>query len=146
METPFNVCGGMQDNYDWCGPSAVRIARGISNDDWYQVQGGDGFVAIPDPRDSRIVYSESQDGNMTRKNKSPASRRASARRRRTSTPAPASGAYRFNWDTPMIFSPHDPGVLLRRRATSVFRSTDRGDSWTAISPDLTSNAEPRRTS
>ena len=67
METPFNVCGGMQDNYDWCGPSASRSSSGIYNHDWFQIQGGDGFVAIPDRRDSRIVYSESQDGNMTRK-------------------------------------------------------------------------------
>ncbi len=69
METPYNVCGGLQDNYNWCGPSQVRFVRGISNADWFQVQGGDGFVGMPDLRDSRIVYSESQDGNMQRKNK-----------------------------------------------------------------------------
>ena len=48
MEYPYNVCGGMQDNYDWCGPSAVRTANGITNDRWHTVQGGDGFVTIMD--------------------------------------------------------------------------------------------------
>ena len=68
-EYPYNVCGGMQDNYDWCGPSAVRTVGGIANDRWHTVQGGDGFVAILDQKDPRIVYTESQDGNMTRRNR-----------------------------------------------------------------------------
>src|SRR5262245_65994210 len=56
----------MQDNYSWCGPSQVRGTVGIANYEWKVVQGGDGFVAIQDPNDYRIAYSESQDGNMVR--------------------------------------------------------------------------------
>jgi len=142
METPYNVCGGMQDNYNWCGPSRSRHTQGIMNYDWFQIQGGDGFVAIPDLRDSRIVYTESQDGNLTRKNIATGeskSIRPTAANVVNATPGEPN--YRFHWDTPLMFSPHDPGKLLAA-ANRVFRSTDRGDSWTAISPDLTS--QPNR--
>src|SRR5258708_4350030 len=138
METPFNVCGGMQDNYDWCGPSASRQGRGIYSFEWFQVQGGDGFVAIPDRRDSRIIYSESQDGNITRKNKVTGESK-SIRPAAATTPALKAGeSLRYHWDTPMMISPHDAGVLLVG-ANRLFKSTDRGDSWTPISPDLTTN-------
>ena len=122
-------------------PERVAAQRGILNYDWFQVQGGDGFVVLQDPRDSRIVYSESQDGNIIRANTSPANRRASARA--AARRPGASAAFRWHWDTPMMFSPHDPKVVLAA-ANKVFRSTDRGDSWTAISPDLTTNAGPQR--
>ena len=138
MEFPYNVCGGMQDNYDWCGPSASRMGRGIFNYDWFQIQGGDGFVAIPDLRDSRIVYTESQDGNMTRRNKVTGE---SKNIRPTATNIVnhvAGDTYRFHWDTPLMLSPNDPGTLLAA-ANRLFKSTDRGDSWTALSPDLTKN-------
>ncbi len=139
METPFNICGGMQDNYNWCGPSASRMNRGIFNYDWFQILGGDGFVAIPDQRDSRIVYTESQDGNIIRRNKVTGESKSIRPTPQNVTNATAGEAYRFHWDTPLMLSPNDPGVLLAA-AQRVFRSTDRGDSWEAISPDLTQNA------
>ena len=140
MAYPYNVCGGMQDNYDWCGPSASRMSAGIMNYDWFQIQGGDGFVAIPDKKDSRWIYSETQDGNLIRRNKITGESKSIRPNAQNVTPAPKPGeTFRWEWDTPMIISPNDAGMLVVA-ANRVFVSHDRGDSWTALSPDLTSNA------
>jgi photosystem II stability/assembly factor-like uncharacterized protein len=66
MRRPYVVCGGLQDNNAWCGPSALRSTAGAVNTDWFTVSGGDGFYTRQDPTDWAIVYAESQDGNMTR--------------------------------------------------------------------------------
>jgi photosystem II stability/assembly factor-like uncharacterized protein len=142
LSTPYTICGGMQDNYDWCGPSQSRQSTGILNHEWFQIQGGDGFVAIPDRRDPRWIYSETQDGNIIRRNKvtgeSKSIRPAAASN--NVSPAPAKGeTYRWHWDTPMIISPIDVGTLIVA-ANKVFVSKDRGDSWAVISPDLTTSA------
>jgi len=140
MQTPFNICGGMQDNYDWCGPSQVRQTTGILNHDWFQIQGGDGFVAIPDRRDSRWIYSETQDGNIIRRNKITGESKQIRPNAQNVAPALKPGeSLRWEWDTPMIISPNDPGALIVA-ANRVFISHDRGDSWTMLSGDLTTNA------
>ena len=130
---PYNICGGMQDNYNWCGPSAVRSSAGIGNHEWNTLQGGDGFVVLQDPDDYRIAFTESQNGNMVR-----VDRVTFETMSIRPQPAPGQASYRWHWDTPLMFSPHDSKVLYTA-AERVFRSTDRGLSWTAISDDLTDN-------
>ncbi len=139
-EYPYNVCGGMQDNYNWCGPSAVRSSPGITNDRWHTIQGGDGFVAILDQKDSRYVYTESQDGNLTRRNRVSGESRSIRPSAANTTDTTDGKTYRFHWDTPLQFSAADSGTLLAG-GNKLFVSKDRGDSWTAISPDLTTNAD-----
>jgi hypothetical protein len=65
MAVPYHVCGGLQDNGSWCGPSRRRQGP-ITNSMWYTIGGGDGFYTAQDPTDPNIVYSESQGGNMSR--------------------------------------------------------------------------------
>ena len=130
METPYNVYGGLQDNYTWGGPSAVRSRLGIVNDDWFSIHGGDGFEAQVDPKDPRTIYAESQDGNISRVDRI-------SNERKSIRPLPARGEapLRWNWNTPILISPHDSNTIYVA-ANKVFKSTDRGQSWTAISPDL----------
>jgi photosystem II stability/assembly factor-like uncharacterized protein len=131
MGTPYTICGGLQDNNTWCGPSAVRSTTGIANDDWFVVQGGDGFVGLIDPTDRNIIYAESQDGFMSR-----IDRVTNERQSIRPEAEKAEKSYRWNWDTPMQLSPHDPKTLYVG-AHRLYRSRDRGLSWAAISPDLT---------
>ncbi len=131
MEVPYHVYGGLQDNYAWGGPSAVRSRDGIANSDWFVIGGGDGFVGIADPKDARVLYTESQGGNMNRVDRT-------TNERKNIKPQVARGEpeLRWNWDTPLMLSPHDSSVVLAG-ANKLFRSADRGQAWTAISPDLT---------
>ena len=134
MATPYNICGGMQDNYSWCGPSAVRGAVGIAGFNWATMQGGDGFVALQDPTDYRIAYSESQDGNMVRIDRvtgETISIRPQAN--------PGEPALRWNWDTPLVMSPSDPKIIYAA-ANKVFRSANRGLNFETAGSDLTTNA------
>ncbi len=127
----YNVYGGTQDNFTLGGPTQTASASGITNADWYVVVGGDGFQARVEPGNPDIVYSQSQYGNLVRFD------RASGELIDIQPqPAPGDEPLVWNWDAPLIISPHSP-TRLYFGADRLFRSDDRGDSWTPVSPDLT---------
>lgn len=126
---PYWVYGGLQDNGSWGGP-AIGLSGGVLNEDWISVGGGDGFVCRVDPEDTDVVYTESQNGSIRRRNLR-TGEGASIR------PRPAQGQeFRFNWKTPFILSHHNSKVFYSA-GNYVFRSLDRGDNLKVISPEIT---------
>jgi photosystem II stability/assembly factor-like uncharacterized protein len=135
----YYVMGGLQDNGAWTGPSRTREPSGIINDDWRMVSFGDGFYVINKPDDPEIYISESQGGNILRTDFRTREQQAVNPWGRSSGDGPAIGEkYRFNWNTPVLLSPHD-GNTLYLGGNVVFKSTDFGKTWSQISPDLTTN-------
>lgn len=127
----YNVCGGTQDNNSLCGPSRTAVVHGITNSDWHIILGGDGYKPQIDPRDPNIVYTQYQYGGLARYD-----RRTQERVFLTPQPGPAENAYKWNWNTPLLISPHNPDRIYYA-AEYLFASNDRGNSWEKISPDLT---------
>jgi photosystem II stability/assembly factor-like uncharacterized protein len=126
----YNVYGGTQDNFSVGGPSRTISESGITNADWFVTTGGDGFVSRVDPKDPNIVYAESQYGGLVRYD-----RRSGEEIDIRPQEAKGDAPYRFNWDSPLIISPHSH-TRLYFAANKLFRSDDRGDSWRVISGDL----------
>ncbi len=131
----YNVYGGTQDNNTQGGPSRTMNNNGIRNSDWFVTLFGDGHQPAADPNNPDIVYSQWQQGNLTRYD------------RKTGEsvyikPQPAAGEApdRYNWDSPILISPHDSKTLYFG-TQRVWKSDDYGDSWTAISGDLTRDEE-----
>lgn len=127
----YNVCGGTQDNNSLCGPSRTTLVHGITNSDWHIVLGGDGYKPQIDPRDPNIVYAQYQYGGLVRYD-----RRTQERVFLTPQPPTGEPEYKWNWNTPLLISPHNPDRIYYA-AEYLFASNDRGDSWEIISPDLT---------
>ncbi len=149
MRRPYYVCTGLQDNGSWCGPSGIR-GGDVLSEDWYRVGGGDGFYTAVDPTDHTVVYAESQNGNLRRLSLA-TGQGGSIRPRAPTDNRPASNIVptpevnspiRWNWNTPFILSPHNPDVIYAA-GNRLFRSMDRGDTWT-MSEDLTTNLDRDR--
>lgn len=132
LDVPYNLYGGLQDNGSWRGPSSVRQQGGIRNHHWKVVGGGDGFETRPDPSDSSVGYAMWQGGNLMRWNLRTAETK-------DVKPAPPEGVeLRFNWNAGFAVDPFAPATIYLG-SQFVHRSTDRGETWTTISPDLTTN-------
>ena len=127
----YNIYGGTQDNNTLGGPSRTMSNHGITNADWFVTAGGDGFFSAVDPTDHNIVYSESQYGGLVRFD-----RKNGERVDIQPKSAPGEAPLRWNWDAPLIISPHHHQRIYFA-AQRVFRSDDRGDNWTPVSDDIT---------
>jgi photosystem II stability/assembly factor-like uncharacterized protein/predicted RNA-binding protein YlxR (DUF448 family) len=142
----YSVCIGLQDDNTWCGPSSSDNGIGVLNRDWYQVAPGDGMWALYDPKDANLVWSTSTSSDTGQVYLSDLRTRQQFE---VSPDAATNGdmpadllKYRFNWDTPIAFT-SDGGVLVGGNV--LFESGDHGETWNAISPDLTRNDKAHQT-
>jgi photosystem II stability/assembly factor-like uncharacterized protein len=127
----YYVYGGTQDNATQGGPSRTNNDHGILNSDWFVTVFGDGFEPAVDPNDPDTIYSQWQYGGLVRYNRKTGETVDIKPQESKEGPA-----LRWNWDSPLLISPHNPRRLYYA-SQMLFRSDDRGDNWTAISPDLT---------
>jgi photosystem II stability/assembly factor-like uncharacterized protein len=145
--TPYDLCGGLQDNSAWCGPSSTLADSEVSGADWFTVTGGDGEYAVPAPGNPNIIYSDSQDGALGRYDLS--THRMFFTMPYLHGPAYindvklADTKYRFNWTSPIAVSPADENTLFLG-GNVVFKSTDGGIHWDVISGDLTRNDKSKQ--
>lgn len=126
----YNVYGGTQDNNSLGGPAKTRSQSGIPNSDWFATNGGDGFTSQVDPEDPNTIYAESQNGGLVRFNKLNGERTSI-----TPIPGKAEESQRYNWDSPLLISPHN-SKRLYFAGHKLFRSDNRGDDWKVVSGDL----------
>ena len=131
-EDPYNIYAGLQDHENWKGPSNGPSGR-VDDQDWLAVGDGDGMFTLPDPKDSRWLYTTRHYGAHERLDQK-------LGYRKNITPQPPAGRppYRWLWCTPVHISPHDSRVIYTG-GQHLLRSIDQGDHWTEISPDLSTN-------
>ena len=129
----YNIMGGAQDLGTLIGPSRTTNVEGVRNQDWFVPLGADGYDAAFDPEDPNIAYMEIQEGLLHRYD-----RRSQEVLNIQPQPAPSDPPERWNWDSPVLISPHDRNRLYYG-SQRVWRSDDQGNSWAPVSPDLTTN-------
>ncbi|GAB4476718.1 MAG: hypothetical protein OHK0057_25710 [Thermoflexibacter sp.] len=133
MDTPYNIYGGLQDNGSWKGPSYVWSGQGVKNIYWEMVAFGDGFDVVPDIDNTRYGFAMSQGGNLVRFD-------ALTGESKFIKPAhpDKNVKLRFNWNAGIAQDPFDKSTIYYG-SQFLHKSTDKGDSWETISPDLTTN-------
>ena len=131
----YYVYGGTQDNNSMGGPSQNTKSKGVTSGEWFVTNGGDGFWGAIDPTDPNIVYAEAQYGNMVRYD-----RKSGEAIYIRPEPRENELSYRWNWNTPLIISPHNHKRLYTA-ANKVFRTDDRGNNWKVISGDITAQID-----
>jgi photosystem II stability/assembly factor-like uncharacterized protein len=142
----YLVCGGLQDNSGWCGPSRTRNPSGILSRSWFSVNGGDGIFTVPAPDDPNIIYDSTQNSSIAAFD-----RRSEQSRDIEPYPEDFGGGgvanlkYRFAWDAAFAISPENPAVLYVG-GNAVFQSDDHGHTWKPISGDLTRNDKSKQQS
>jgi photosystem II stability/assembly factor-like uncharacterized protein len=134
-EKPYHVCGGLQDNGSWCGPSQTLTRDGITNEDWSVVHDSDGFYVQIDPVEPWIVYAEGQDGHVDRRDLRTGQQRAIMPEAKLGEPH-----YRFQWNSPVAVSAHEHTTIYYA-GNYLFKSRDRGDTWTRLGNDLTTGVD-----
>ena len=127
----YDILGGAQDLGTLIGPSRTMNAEGVRNRDWYAPMGADGYAVQFDPADNNTLYLQTQQGNLYRYD-----RRSEEALDIQPQPAPGDPPERWNWDSPIFVSPHASNRLYFG-SQRLWRSEDRGNSWTAVSGDLT---------
>ncbi len=132
-EYPYNVYGGMQDNGSWRGPAYVWKAQGIRNSYWQEISFGDGFDVVPDRDDSRYGWSMSQQGSVSRYDWQTGNNYTVK-----PTHSDPDVKLRFNWNSAINIDPFDASTIYFG-SQFVHKSTDKGLTWSVISPDLTTN-------
>lgn len=132
-EIPYNIYGGMQDNGSWRGPAYVWRSQGIRNSYWQEISFGDGFDVVPDRDDARFGWSMSQGGNVSRYDWETGNNYGVK-----PTHPDADTKLRFNWNSAINIDPFDNSTIYFG-SQFVHKSTDKGDTWSIISPDLTTN-------
>lgn len=133
MQNPYHVYCGLQDNGLWGGPSRTLESGGIFNEDWYVVGGGDGFHSQVDPIDHSMIYGNFQVNGLYSYDLKIGQAKGIKPLARFNEPP-----FRYNWNSPILISPHDPETVYTG-GNYLFRTTDKGQTWTIISPDLTTD-------